>query len=165
MSTGKFGYRLIKDYRERSSITDRILHALPEWFGREDAIQDYILGVNDPRKTFVGVYENNKDDCIGFMTLSDVFEKTADVYLIAVEKNYHGRGIGTELIGIARDYCLKNKKNLLTVKTLGKAHPDVYYARTREFYLGRGFFEIEENDKMWGDIPCLILGLIVEEQD
>ena len=44
------------------------------------------------------------------------------------------------------------------VKTLSATHPDVHYARTREFYLSIGFIELEEFPELWGSAnPCLLM--------
>lgn len=45
----------------------------------------------------------------------------------------------------------------LQVKTLGPAHPDEGYGRTRQFYASAGFRPLEEIHGLWPGNPCLIM--------
>ncbi|HAV91577.1 TPA: hypothetical protein DCW38_00085, partial [candidate division WOR-3 bacterium] len=40
-------YKAIEDKIERRKICDKVLHSLPDWFGIESAILDYIKGVGE----------------------------------------------------------------------------------------------------------------------
>ena len=43
------------------------------------------------------------------------------------------------------------------MKTLGPSYPDAGYAKTRSFYLARGFVPLEEIHGLWEQNPCLLL--------
>ncbi len=159
MSMASIQYKFLDDKEVKRQITERILRALPEWFGREDSNRMYISEVQDDLKPFIAAYDNHL--AVGFISLKNYFSFTSDIFLMAVAKEYHRQKIGKELVERAKQYCRENNKKLLIVKTLGSSHPNPDYAKTRAFYKNQGFFEIEENHEMWGNIPCLILGYVI----
>lgn len=71
---------------------------------------------------------------------------------------YHRQGVGRRLISAVETYLRANGTRFLQVKTLSEAHPDPFYQRTRQFYLGTGFFPLETFVELWGsDEPSLQL--------
>ncbi|MDQ3021849.1 MAG: GNAT family N-acetyltransferase [Bacteroidota bacterium] len=152
-------YSLVNDLQTKELMTDEILHSLPDWFGIEAAIRMYMKEVQDTEKPFHTAYDDKRH--IGLISLKNNYSTTTDIFLMAVLKEYHRKGIGKELINWAKGYCLENKKKLLIVKTLSERHPDKNYTKTRLFYKGQGFFEFEENLEMWNGIPCLILAHVI----
>lgn len=149
-----YTFKLINDSKLKSNITDLILRQLPEWFGIEESIVEYISGVKET--IFYAAFDNDKP--IGFISLKFNNEYTSEIYAMGITKEYHNRGMGKELIENVVGYSKRKGYNLLMVKTLGESHPDRYYKRTREFYKKVGFYPIEEIKEIWGEqTPCLLM--------
>lgn len=130
-----------------------ILRALPNWFGIEESIVEY---AKDIRKIETMVA---REDAVvtGFLTLNQHNAHSAEIHLIAVRQEYHGRGIGRALVEHAEALLRERDVEYFEVKTLGPSRPDSYYDKTRDFYHAMGFRPLEEN-KLWGDVnPCLIM--------
>lgn len=146
--------RTVLDDIEKCDICELVLRALPDWFGIEEAVKDYINGVKD--KIFLSAYMENIP--VGFLSIKDHNEFTSEIYVVGVLKEFHGRGIGKRLVKAAEDILIKQNKKFLTVKTLGDSHPDEGYRKTREFYGTVGFYPLEEFTEIWGkENPCLLM--------
>lgn len=144
----------IEDSESKSAITDGILRKLPEWFGIEQSIADYVQGVKD--KVFYAVYEGNA--AIGFICLKFNNRFTAEIYVLGILEQYHRNGIGKRLVGVAEQYIKEHAFKLFMVKTLGESVDYEYYERTRGFYRKVGFYPLEELKEIWGEEnPCLIM--------
>jgi ribosomal protein S18 acetylase RimI-like enzyme len=130
-----------------------ILRALPEWFGREEANQHYIAFIED-NPTLLATVDSHP---AGFLTLAQHYPESAEIYVMGVLPDQHRSGIGRALVAAAEAYLKAKGTRFLQVKTLGAAHPDAGYQRTRLFYLGVGFTPLEEFEDLWGDIPALQL--------
>jgi hypothetical protein len=54
----------------------------------------------------------------------------------------------------------------LQVKTLGRAEASEGYDRTRRFYAGMGFVDLEEfaAGELWADQPCLVMVSSLDER-
>ena len=145
--------KIVKDTNKKSDICDMILRNLPEWFGVEAAIKEYVNGVKE--QTFIAAYISNKP--IGFLSIKEPNKYTSQIYVLGILKEFHRRGIGKKLVKKAIDLLNKDKK-FLTVKTLGESHPDEYYQLTRKFYENIGFYPLEEIMEIWGkENPCLFM--------
>ncbi len=143
-----------KDPNKKSNICECILRSLPEWFGIEKAIIDYIEGVKD--KLFLAVYV--KSIPVGFISMKEHNEYTSEIYLLGIAKELHGRGIGKRLFGVVERRMREQNKKFISVKTLGGSHPDENYKRTRKFYRAVGFYPLEELTTLWDEKnPCLIM--------
>jgi len=144
----------------KSEITEKVLRQLPEWFGNEKSLLDYIKTVKD--KKYYGAYDG--DNAVGFLCLKFHNQYTADIYVTGILKEYHRRGIGRTLVKIAKQYLLENGYKFLMVKTLGESSDYEFYKRTREFYHSVGFYPLEEIEEIWGqDNPCLIMIMSLEK--
>ncbi len=144
----------IEDIEVKSAITDDVLRKLPEWFGIEQSIVDYVQGVKD--KVFYAVYKDNA--AIGFICLKFNNRFTAEIYVLGILEQYHRNGFGKRLVGIAEQYVKEQGFKLFMVKTLGESVDYEYYERTREFYRKVGFYPLEELKEIWGEEnPCLIM--------
>ncbi len=64
-------------------------------------------------------------------------EGTYDIYWIAVDPDFQGRKIGTELLTFAEDDIAKHKGRMVTLNTSSQEK----YSSTRSFYLKRGYHE------------------------
>ena len=132
----------------------RLLATVPEWFGLEEANQEYIdaarhmetWSVRDEHGRIIGVTLVDRD-----------FPISADIHLMVVDRAWHGQGVGSAMLRAVASASRADGVRLLQVKTLGPSHPDAGYARTRHFYEKCGFLPLEETD-LWGDDnPCLFM--------
>ena len=82
---------------------------------------------------------------------------TVEVAVMGVQKEYHRRGIGTQLLAAAKDTAIKNGYSFLQVKTVQMGcYED--YDKTNLFYHSVGFQEFEVFPTLWGENnPCHLL--------
>lgn len=145
----------INDENLKIHICEKILRSLPEWFGIEESILEYIEGVKD-KKFFSAFFY---DKFIGFISLEDHSQFSSEAYVLGIIPEYHGMGIGKKLFEKAEEYLLSMGKKFITVKTLSKRHPDINYMKTRKFYESIGFLPLEELPELWGEEnPCVLMG-------
>ena len=138
---------------EKVRICEKILRALPLWFGIESAILDYLKEVQS-METWVAVETLE----LGFISLKKHNQQTAEIYVMGVLPEFHGQRVGTELMRAAEESLYKQGFKFLTVKTLSESRADVNYEKTRKFYLRSGFTPLEEFKNLWGiDNPCLLM--------
>ena len=141
-------------HNNKSEICERILRALPDWFGIEQAIIDYTRDVAD-----MPMFCAQEDsETIGFVSLKHHNEHTAEIYVMGVLSEFHRQGIGRKLIEGCERYLVERKYRFLTVKTLSPSRDSAEYERTRKFYEGMGFLPLEEFKTLWGESnPCLFM--------
>jgi GNAT superfamily N-acetyltransferase len=133
---------------------ERILRALPDWFGLEEGIQRYVahLGSLD------GYVVEVEGEVVGVVGLLRHNLGSVEIDVIAVAPTRHGQGLGSALVQAVEDSLHDARPLLLHTKTLGPSHPDSNYAATRKFWAAMGFLPTEETTLFWGeDNPCLIL--------
>jgi len=144
----------INDDLIKSAITEKILRQLPEWFGIEESLLEYIENVK--QKMFYAAYDG--ENVVGFICIKYHNQYTADIHLIGMLKQYHRRGIGKELVAVAEKKLVENGYKMFMVKTLGESADYEFYNRTREFYRSVGFYPLEEFKEIWDEEnPCLIM--------
>jgi GNAT superfamily N-acetyltransferase len=133
---------------------ERILAALPDWFGIPASNEAYIRSL--PRlTTFVarlgGVV-------VGFVALEQHFPESAENHVLAVHPDHHRQGIGRALLRHAEEWLRSRGVELFHVKTLGPSDPYPPYADTRAFYQALGFRPLFETTALWGpENPALVL--------
>ncbi len=132
---------------------ERILRSLPDWFGIEKAIVDYVRDIG-ALETWVAEDSGN---VVGFATVKRHNAFSAEIQVMAVVAACHGQGLGRRLVERAECALRERAVEYLQVKTLAPSHPDTFYARTRGFYERLGFRPLEEN-LLWGEAnPCLVM--------
>lgn len=149
-------FQVIKstNHEEKSKVTDFILRKLPDWFGVEEAIVDYVLGVKE--SDFYIAYHLNQ--VVGFVSVKINNQYTAEIYVIGILMEYQNKGLGKALLKTVEESLKRAYIKFLMVKTLGESHPDRNYKNTREFYKKVGFYPLQEIKEIWGDEnPCLIM--------
>jgi ribosomal protein S18 acetylase RimI-like enzyme len=138
----------------KGAVCEKILRALPLWFGIEQAILDYIKDVES--MPFFVVEEAGR--AVAFLALHLHNKWTAEVHVMGVSPERHRRGIGGHLVRHAEAYARERGCEFLTVKTLSPARENAEYERTRKFYEALDFRPLEEFRTLWGEAnPCLFL--------
>ena len=147
-------YDWVHNPPERSLICHDILSELPDWFGNDAALKDYVEQVY--RLPMICAYADKQP--VGFLAIKEHTPQAAELCVMGVLEEYHRKGIGRMLVVMAEHYVMDLGKRFFTVKTLSASHPDRYYQRTRAFYEAMGFVPLEEIPQIWGpDDPCLIM--------
>ena len=106
----------MEDPADRSRLCEEILRALPEWFGLEEPIREYIREVAELPTFAVG-----RD---GFLALKIHTEAAAEIYVMGVRPERHRGGIGTALVEASEHFLAARGIEYLQVKTLGPSEPD-----------------------------------------
>jgi ribosomal protein S18 acetylase RimI-like enzyme len=144
----------VESSEPKEKICEKILRALPQWFGIESAILDYIRDVQS-MPMYVAEVES---ELAGFVSLKEHTPQAAEVYVMGVLSQFHRRKVGRLSLEHAEKDLSHKGFQYLTVKTLSPSRVDEYYDRTRRFYLARGFTPVEEFKTLWGKHnPCLFL--------
>ena len=149
-----FKLSTIFDKEQKSSICEKILRALPNWFGVEESILEYINITKE--MPFCAIFTD--DIPIGFVALKVHNKYTAEVCVMGILQEYHRRGIGKILINQCEQFCIVNGIEFLTVKTLDESRGSKSYEKTRLFYTDMGFKPLEVFKKIWDENnPCLFM--------
>ena len=144
----------ITDGSLKKKYTEQILRALPEWFGDEESLVEYVQTVK--KYPFFCAFKG--DACVGFFSGVIHHERTGDIYVCGLHPDHHRRGLGTKLYEALENYFINQGCVYVMVKTLSPLHPDKYYALTRKFYASIGFKDFYTDKKIWGhENPCLIM--------
>jgi GNAT superfamily N-acetyltransferase len=143
----------IRPGRDPAAV-ERLLRGLPEWFGIESSIVEYVEAAG--RLPTLLAYDGDREP-VGALVLKRHFPTAAEIHLIAVERSRHRAGIGRALVEAAESELAADGVTLMSVKTLGPSRPDPGYARTRLFYAALGYQPMEELLDLWPGNPCLIM--------
>lgn len=147
---------------EKVKVVANILADLPEWFGLPESTAAYVEASRE-LTCFVAVLA---DEYVGFVTLEQRFNRTAEINAMGVLAKHHRQGLGEALMLEVLAWCQRQEIQFLQVKTLAASHPDPYYQKTRLFYQQQGFSELEVFPTLWGpDNPCLQLIMAVNTED
>lgn len=142
----------ITDKFTKKEIVRQILEALPEWFGIQEAREEYI---NDSVEQ-ICIAAFNDDKAVGFICLKQTSKDTVELAVLGVLKEYHRQGIGKKLFQHARQIACQKGYSYMQVKTvqMGK-YPE--YDMTNQFYISLGFKEFEVFPTLWDECnPCQI---------
>ncbi len=154
-------WRVTAGHRAPGTV-DRLLRSLPNWFGIESSIVEYVAKAHE-LPTYLAwsaggsapqVMESRP---VGVLLAARHFPESAEIYLMAVEPAMHRRGIGGALIEALEADLVADGVELLQVKTLGLSQVDASYDQTRRFYSRMGFRPLEEIHELWPGNPCLIM--------
>ncbi len=131
---------------------EQILRGLPDWFGIEEAIVDYVEQIGK-LPTLVA---RTADETVGFLSIEQHGDAAAEIIVMGVAKSHHRRGIGRALLDAAEAHLRRRGVAFLQVKTLSPSHPSPEYALTRRFYRAVGFEPLQEFPTLWDEAnPCL----------
>jgi len=147
-------YEWVSDPATRSKICSDILNELPDWFGNEVSLRDYVEKVYQ----LPVIAARDGDAYVGFLAVLEHTLYAAELCVMGVLEDYHRKGIGRMLVMMAEHYVRGMGKRFFTVKTLSSRDPYEPYQRTRSFYESMGFLALEEFLTLWGeDDPCLMM--------
>lgn len=142
----------IEEEGEKRHIAERILTALPEWFGISEAREEYAR--ESAGKIFLCALE--QDEPVGFLYLKETGKDTLEIAVLGVRKEFHRRGIGRALFGRARETARDHGYSFLQVKTVQMGKYESYDA-TNRFYQAMGFKELEVFPTLWDPWnPCQV---------
>lgn len=142
----------VLDCDEKKVTARRILEALPEWFGIEQAREAYISDSVD-QQFFAAMESGNP---IGFLCLKETGKDTVEIAVMGVLKEFHCRGVGRMLFERAKEEAVKAGYSFMQVKTVQQGQYREYDG-TNEFYKSVGFQEFEVFPALWGERnPCQI---------
>lgn len=140
----------------KKKVCEKTLRSLPQWFGIELAIQEYIE--TSAWLPMLVSFPEDTESFSGFVSLRLPFPESAEIYVMGVLPEYHRTGTGSMLISSAETYLKNLGVRFLQVKTLSPARESPEYAKTRLFYLSCGFTPLDEFPELWGpENPCLQL--------
>ena len=141
--------------RQDPSAVERLLRALPDWFGIEESLQQY---VDDSRSkpTYLAV-DGTSGNVLGVLVVTMHSAQSAEIHVMAVAPDQHRQGIGRMLVTAYETDMAAAGVQVLQVKTQGPSAADEAYGKTRRFYLAMGYIPLEELYGLWPEEPCLIL--------
>lgn len=142
----------VHEQKDKKNIATEVLYDLPEWFGLPEHTQKYI---EDAQALSFWVAVLNQE-VLGFVTLKETSNDTAEIHCMGVKKAYHHLGVGTKLFLELEAYA-KTKYKFLQVKTVEEGRYKEY-DQTVSFYKKLGFSKLEVFPTLW-DVwnPCLIM--------
>ena len=133
-------------------IAEMILLQLPEWFGIPESTAQYIRTCGE-----MPLWADFDGECCrGFIAMKQTSDCAAELHVMGVVPEFHGRGIGRRLFEAMRRGAGEMGLTYLHVKTVRMG---VYenYDRTNRFYLAMGFRELECIPDLWDEAnPCQI---------
>ena len=142
--------------RQRApDAVERLLRALPDWFGIERALREYVEDART-KPTYLAV-DSHTTEVVGVLLITRHFQESAEMHVLAVDPGHHRCGIGTALARRFEADMRADGARLLEVKTLGLSSPDESFAKTLAFYRAIGYLPLEELQNYWPEDPCLVL--------
>lgn len=142
----------ITNSEQKKVISRKILESLHDWFEVDESRERYI----EESSEWLLFAAKELEEYVGFLCLKKTGEKTVELAVMGVLKEYHRQGIGRELFQEARRKAIQEGYSFMQVKTVKMG---VYedYDVTNRFYLSLGFEEFEVIEELWGaDNPCQI---------
>ena len=140
--------------RQWPDEVERLLRGLPEWFGIEQSLLDYV----EHSRTLPTTVAVDSGVVIGACVVRRHYPLAAEIELLAVSRDRHRQGIGRRLVDHVAGALALDGVRLLQVKTFGPSGDSLEYERTRAFYEAVGFIPLEELRELWdAENPCLIL--------
>lgn len=135
--------------RQDAEAVERLIRALPDWFGIEESTQEYV----ESARTLPTVLALDGDAVVGALLWRRHYPESAEIHLMAVDRTYHRTGIGTALLDRAEAELRADGVRYLHVKTFGPSRPKDAYSKTRWFYVRRGFVPLQEMLDVWPENP------------
>ncbi len=154
------GWRISSGEQDPATV-DRLLRSLPDWFGIESSIVEYVQAARELATYLAWPRAASGGPPAGVLLAARHFPCTAEIILMAVDRAFHRQGAGRALVSAVEADVRADGAELLEVKTLGPSHPDPGYDRTRQFYAAMGFRPLEEIGGLWPGNPCLVMVKVI----
>ena len=152
MDNSKVCYRYLES--GDSSICEKVLRSLPDWFGIEESTVSYI----EKSQELPMIIATDDDRPIGFLSLKKHSPFTSEVYVMGVIPQFHRYGVGKGLLIEAEKVLSQKDIDFLQVKTVSADRECEFYKKTRLFYKSFGFKEVEVFPTLWDESnPCQLL--------
>ena len=136
-------------------VCEDILRALPDWFGIEESLLQYVEDANIMPTLLA---KDDGDNVLGFITINRHFTDSAEIHCMGILPQYHRKGIGKLLIEELENHLNSDGVKILQVKTVSEERECIAYAKTRAFYKAVGFIPLEVFPTFWDKAnPCLVL--------
>jgi XTP/dITP diphosphohydrolase len=140
--------------RDKPRICENILRTLPDWFGIESALLQFVREAAE-LPMFVAVEATAS---VGFITLRQHGASAWEIHAIGVRPDHHRRGLGRRLLEEGERWLRSRSAEFLTVKTLSASAESEPYERTRAYYSAMGFRPLMELPTLWSaENPCLVM--------
>ena len=137
---------------EKQKVVRQILEGLPEWFGIDEAREEYIA--QSAEQPCFAAVEQWKP--IGFLCLKETGRDTMELAVMGVDRRHHRRGCGRALFAAAKKHAAQSGYSFLQVKTVQTGRCKEY-DDTNRFYRSLGFKELEVFPNLWDEWnPCQI---------
>ncbi|STY78870.1 acyl-CoA N-acyltransferase [Legionella wadsworthii] len=117
------------------SLSRTIQMDLPEYFGLPEANEHYAIGVTT-RTNFAA---KDGDNTFGLVSIDFPYPDNANIYWMAVKRDYHRQGVGKQLIKAACHFAATQGAKTITVETLSPSELEENYLKTYRFYQSVGF--------------------------
>lgn len=151
----------IQDSTKKKEIARSILEGLPEWFGIEQAREEYIEA-SAFQPFFAAMTEQTP---LGFLTLKQTGKESVEIAVMGVDPAFHHQGIGKALFEAAKAYAQQRAYAFMQVKTVAMGRYE-NYDRTNLFYRALGFKELEVLETLWDEAnPCQIYIMTLKPED
>jgi GNAT superfamily N-acetyltransferase len=108
----------------------RLLRELPEWFGIEASVLNYI----EAARTCSTVAALRDDVVVGVCLVQRHTSVAAEIELLAVRRSLHRHGIGRRLVESVETELAHEGVELLQVKTFGPSGTSEEYGRARSMH-------------------------------
>ena len=145
----------VNDEAIKSQYTRAILESLPEWFGNNNALDEYVEKVS---KLPYWAALDQDYRCIGFFAVKTHYGNIGDIYVCGMLPEYQNKGIGKKIYDLAEKHFIQNGCKYMMVKTLSEKAQYEPYERTRKFFEKIGFEPLVTLTEMWDEEnPCLIM--------
>lgn len=143
----------IDDAKEKQRIIRDILESLPDWFGIQESIEEYVRdGAVLP--CFAHYVDGR---AVGFVCVKATSPFALEVHVMGVRQDAHRHGIGRMLIEEAQGYAEAADMQILHVKTVAEEAQYASYLKTLAFYRSMGFLPLEVLP-LWDEAnPCQLL--------
>jgi GNAT superfamily N-acetyltransferase len=137
--------KTVGPYLQRQSECEAVLRSLPNWFGIEDSLMEYVADTGG-KPTFAVETDGR---LTSFLSLHEHFPESWEIHCLAVQAEFRGQGQGSHLLACVEDWLRSRGAKFLQIKTIAATKSDQYYAETRAFYLAKGYTPLEVFTTIW----------------
>ena len=144
--------KFIRDQKKKKRISRDILQSLPEWFGIPESTEEYIE--TSAGLPFWAAYAEGEP--AGFLAMKETGPVTAEIFVMAVRREYQRFGFGRALWQECLKYAREHGYQYIQVKTVKRGCYEIY-DKTNDFYQALGFQELECFPELWDQWnPCQV---------